>query len=63
MNNKLLRCRPLNSRIQVFDSNGKFLTKWSIPEMGQTLGLEDLAIDAQTAGSTIQRHIELSARF
>jgi DNA-binding beta-propeller fold protein YncE len=48
MNNKLYVADPLNSRIQVFDSNGKFLTKWSIPEWRQTLGLEDLAIDLQT---------------
>jgi DNA-binding beta-propeller fold protein YncE len=39
---------PINSRIQVFDSDGKFLTKWSIPGWGQTLGYEDLAIDSQT---------------
>ncbi len=36
-----------NSRIQVFDSDGKFLTKWSVPEWGQPLGFEDLAIDSQ----------------
>ena len=36
---------PINSRIQVFDSNGKFLTKWSVPEWGQPVGFEDLAID------------------
>ncbi len=48
MNNRLYVADPLNSRIQVFDSNGKFLTKWSIPEWGQTLGFEDLAIDSQT---------------
>jgi len=36
---------PISSRIQVFDSNGKFLTKWSIPEWGQTIGFEDLAVD------------------
>jgi sugar lactone lactonase YvrE len=36
---------PLNRRIQVFDSNDKFLTKWSVPEWGQPLGFEDLAID------------------
>jgi DNA-binding beta-propeller fold protein YncE len=47
MNNKLYVADPLNRRIQVFDSNGKFLTKWSMPEWGQTLGLEDLAIDSQ----------------
>jgi DNA-binding beta-propeller fold protein YncE len=48
MNNKLYVADPLNSRIQVFDLNGKFLTKWSIPEWGQTLGFEDLAVDSQT---------------
>jgi DNA-binding beta-propeller fold protein YncE len=48
MNNKLYVADPLNSRIQVFDSNGKFLTKWSIPEWRQTLGFEDLAVDSQT---------------
>ena len=36
---------PINSRIQVFDSKGKFLTKWSIPEWGQAIGFEDLAVD------------------
>jgi len=48
MNNKLYVADPLNRRIQVFDSNGKFLTKWSVPGGGQTLGLEDLAIDSHT---------------
>jgi DNA-binding beta-propeller fold protein YncE len=38
---------PRNSRIQVFDSNGTFLTKWPIPEWGQPHGFEDLAIDSQ----------------
>jgi len=47
-NNKVYVADPLNRRIQVFDSNGTFLTKWSIPEWGQTLGFEDLAIDSQT---------------
>jgi DNA-binding beta-propeller fold protein YncE len=36
---------PVNSRIQVFDSNAKLLTKWSIPEWAQPLGFEDLAVD------------------
>ncbi len=36
---------PINKRIQVFDSIGKFLTKWPVPEWGQPLGFEDLAID------------------
>jgi len=39
---------PICRRIQVFDSNGKFLSKWLIPERGQTLGFEDLAVDSQT---------------
>jgi DNA-binding beta-propeller fold protein YncE len=26
---------PINRRIQVFDSNGKFVTKWLVPEWGQ----------------------------
>jgi DNA-binding beta-propeller fold protein YncE len=46
-NNKVYVADPLNSRIQVFDSNGKFLTKWAVPEWGQTLGFEDLAVDSQ----------------
>ena len=37
----------LNRRIQVFDSNGKFLTKWPVLEWGQGLGYEDLAIDPE----------------
>ena len=38
---------PVNSRIQIFDSNGKFLTKWLVPEWGRPVGFEDLAIDSQ----------------
>jgi DNA-binding beta-propeller fold protein YncE len=37
----------MNSRIQVFDSGGKFLTKWPVPEWGKALGFEDLAVDSQ----------------
>jgi DNA-binding beta-propeller fold protein YncE len=48
MNNKVYVADPLNSRIQLFDSNGKFLGKWSVPEWGQPVGFEDLAIDSQT---------------
>src|SRR5882724_10404671 len=36
---------PINRRIQVFDSDGKFLTKWLVPEWGRPQGFEDLAID------------------
>jgi len=38
---------PHNRRIQVFDSNGKFITKWQIPEWGGPYGYEDLAIDSK----------------
>jgi DNA-binding beta-propeller fold protein YncE len=38
---------PINRRIQVFDSDGKFLTKWPIPQWGRTHGFEDLAIDSK----------------
>jgi DNA-binding beta-propeller fold protein YncE len=46
INNKAYVADPLNSRIQVFDSNGKFLSKWSVPEWREVLGFEDLAIDS-----------------
>ncbi len=38
---------PINKRIQVFDQNGKFATKWVIPEWGRPAGFEDLAIDSK----------------
>jgi DNA-binding beta-propeller fold protein YncE len=38
---------PHNKRIQVFDDNGKFVTKWSVPEWGEAVGFEDLAIDSK----------------
>ena len=44
--NKVYVADPRNKRIQVFDSNGRFLTKWVIPEWGQPAGFEDLAIDS-----------------
>jgi hypothetical protein len=43
--NKVYVADPINRRIQVFDSAGRFLTKWPVPEWGQPLGYEDLAID------------------
>ena len=43
--NKVYVADPVNSRIQVFDSNGKFLSKLSVPEWREALGFEDLAID------------------
>jgi len=45
--NKVYIADPINKRIQVFDANGKFVTKWSVPEWGQPVGFEDLAIDSQ----------------
>jgi DNA-binding beta-propeller fold protein YncE len=45
--NKIYVADPINKRIQVFDSNGKFLNKWSVPEWGKPVGFEDLAIDSQ----------------
>jgi sugar lactone lactonase YvrE len=43
--NKVYVADPRNKRIQVFDSSGRFLTKWIIPEWGPPAGFEDLAID------------------
>jgi DNA-binding beta-propeller fold protein YncE len=45
--NKVYVADPRNKRIQVFDSAGKFVTKWSVAEWGQPVGFEDLAIDSQ----------------
>jgi DNA-binding beta-propeller fold protein YncE len=45
--NKVYVADPRNRRIQIFDSNGKFVTKWSVPEWGQPYGFEDLAIDSK----------------
>ena len=45
--NNVYMADPMNRRIQVFDSNGKFLAKWSVPEWGQPVGFEDLVIDSQ----------------
>ena len=46
--NKVYVADPRNKRIQVFDSNGKFLTKWVIPEWGKPAGFEDLIVDSKT---------------
>ena len=45
--NKVYVADPINKRIQVFDSNGSFITKWTIPEWGPSHGFEDLVIDSQ----------------
>ncbi len=47
INSKVYVADPLNSRIQLFDSNGKFLTKWIVTEWGQPHGFEDLAVDSK----------------
>jgi hypothetical protein len=46
--NRVFVADPINKRIQVFDSNGHFLSKWLIPEWGRPYGVEDLIIDAKT---------------
>jgi DNA-binding beta-propeller fold protein YncE len=46
--NKVYVADPLNKRIQIFASNGKFLTKWAVPEWGQPAGFEDLVVDSHT---------------
>ena len=47
MTNKVYVADSMNRRIEVFDSGGKFLTKWPVPEWGKALGFEDLAVDSQ----------------
>jgi DNA-binding beta-propeller fold protein YncE len=47
---KVFVADPDNSRIQVFDSNGKFLTGWKITEWGQPAGFEDQALDSKAGG-------------
>jgi DNA-binding beta-propeller fold protein YncE len=47
ISNRVCVADPINRRIQVFDSDGKFLAKWLVPEWGQPTGFEDLAIDSQ----------------
>jgi DNA-binding beta-propeller fold protein YncE len=43
--NKVYVADPRNRRIQIFDSNGQFLNKWSVPEWGAPYGYEALAVD------------------
>ena len=45
--NKVYVADPVNKRIQIFEDDGKFVTKWSVPEWGQPVGFEDLAIDSK----------------
>jgi DNA-binding beta-propeller fold protein YncE len=44
--NKVYVADPRNKRIQVFDSNGAFLSKWVISEWGEPAGFEDLVVDS-----------------
>ena len=44
--NKVYVADPRNKRIQIFDSSGKLLDKWLVPEWGQPQGYEDLAVDS-----------------
>ncbi len=46
--NKVYVADPRNQRIQVFDLNGKFLTKWPVPEWRSLYGFEDLVVDSRT---------------
>jgi DNA-binding beta-propeller fold protein YncE len=45
--NKVYVADPRNRRIQEFDLDGTFLMKWQVPEWGQPVGFEDLAVDSQ----------------
>jgi DNA-binding beta-propeller fold protein YncE len=47
--NKVYVADPRNKRIQVFDSDGKFVTKWIVPEWGGAYAFEDLTIDSKTS--------------
>jgi DNA-binding beta-propeller fold protein YncE len=46
--NKVYVADPRNKRIQIFDKNGNFLSKWPVPEWGEPVGFEDLAVDSRT---------------
>ena len=61
--NKVYVADPINKRIQIFDSNGKFLTKWSVPEWGQPQGFEDLAIDSREADYTHRAQTWMQSSF
>ena len=62
--NKVYVADSLNKRIQIFDSTGKFLTKWAVPEWGQPLGFEDLAIDPEKGRLyTLSAHMNIILVF
>jgi DNA-binding beta-propeller fold protein YncE len=60
--NKVYVADPRNKRVQVFDANGKFLTKWEMPEWGRPAGFEDLAIDSK-AGRLYASSANINAVF
>ncbi len=60
--NKVYVADPRNKRVQVFDANGKFLTKWEMPEWGRPAGFEDLAIDSK-AGRLYASSANMNAVF
>jgi DNA-binding beta-propeller fold protein YncE len=60
--NKVYVADPRNKRIQIFDQNGTFLSKWSVPEWGDAAGFEDLAIDSR-AGRLYASSAHLNAVF
>ena len=62
--NKVYVADPRNKRIQVFDLDGKFLTKWIVPEWGGPYGFEDLAIDSNNGRLyASSANMKLSAGF
>jgi DNA-binding beta-propeller fold protein YncE len=48
-NDRVYVADPSNKRIQVFDSNGKFIAKWTVEEWGTPTGwnFQDLAVDSK----------------
>jgi DNA-binding beta-propeller fold protein YncE len=60
--NKVYVADPRNKRVQVFDANGKFRTKWEMPEWGRPAGFEDLAIDSK-AGRLYASSANMNAVF
>jgi len=60
--NKVYVADSMNRRIEVFDSDGKFLSKWSVPEWGKAMGYEDLVVDSQT-GRLYASSVHMSTVF
>lgn len=45
-NHKVYVADPINSRIQIFDLNGVFQSKWILPEWKEPHGFEDVIVDS-----------------